>query len=99
MIDADNESLAAPARASTSLIALLREDGRMVIGPTVADAAIVYAEVDAGGDLPNGIVDEQAPGHYRLHAAPDGSSHAVLRFRLVADLLEVVHLPRACPSA
>ncbi len=64
-----------PREGLDHLIALLREDGRMVIGPTVADAAIVYAEVDAGGDLPNGMVDEQAPGHYRISRDTDGSSH------------------------
>ena len=29
------------------LIALLREDGRKVVGPTIRDSAIVYDEIDA----------------------------------------------------
>jgi len=55
------------ARANLGvLIDLLREDGRTVIGPTVADGAIVYGEVRGVDDLPAGIGDEQAPGHYAL---------------------------------
>ena len=48
------------------LIALLREDGRTVIGPTVADGAIVYDEIRSAADLPAGWRDEQEPGRYRL---------------------------------
>ncbi len=50
------------------LIALLREDGRRVIGPIVRDSAIVYDEVGSTADLPTGITDEQAPGRYRISA-------------------------------
>jgi sulfhydrogenase subunit beta (sulfur reductase) len=48
------------------LIDLLREDGRTVIGPTVADGAIVYDEITSVDQLPAGIGDEQAPGRYGL---------------------------------
>jgi NAD(P)H-flavin reductase len=48
------------------LIDLLRADGRTVIGPTVADGTIVYAEIESAEDLPTGIGDDQAPGHYGL---------------------------------
>ena len=48
------------------LIALLREDGRTVIGPTVSDGAIVYDEIRSARDLPAGWSDEQGPGTYRL---------------------------------
>ena len=55
------------ARANLGvLIDLLREEGRTVIGPTVADGAVVYAEVTSVEDLPAGVGDEQAPGHYGL---------------------------------
>ncbi len=54
------------------LIALLKEGGRTVIGPTLRDGAIVYDEVDTMADLPAGWTDDQAPGHYRL--ARGGSS-------------------------
>ena len=53
------------------LIDLLREDGRRVIGPTVADGAIVFDEITSINDLPQGIGDEQAPGRYRLRRRGD----------------------------
>jgi sulfhydrogenase subunit beta (sulfur reductase) len=54
------------------LIALLREDGRKVVGPTVRDSAIVYDEVVSTADLPIGVTDEQAPGHYRIERGAPG---------------------------
>ena len=48
---------------------VLGDGGREVIGPTVIDDAIVYAPIAGAGDLPKGIVDEQAPGRYRLAAS------------------------------
>ena len=44
------------------LIALLREDGRLVVGQTVRDAAIVYDEIGSSAHLPTGVNDLQAPG-------------------------------------
>ncbi len=55
-----------PREGLDRLIALLREDGRRVLGPTVRDAAIVYAEIGSSADLPYGVTDEQSPGRYRL---------------------------------
>ena len=55
------------ARANLGvLIDLLREDGRTVIGPKVADGAVVYGEIRSVDELPAGIGDEQSPGHYGL---------------------------------
>jgi sulfhydrogenase subunit beta (sulfur reductase) len=48
------------------LFDLLREDGRLLIGPTVADGSIVYDEITSVDELPRGWGDEQAPGRYRL---------------------------------
>ncbi len=48
------------------LIDLLAEDGRRVIGPTVADGAIVLDEIRRVEDLPVGWGDDQAAGTYRL---------------------------------
>ncbi|MGZ6255906.1 MAG: 4Fe-4S dicluster domain-containing protein [Candidatus Limnocylindria bacterium] len=48
------------------LLDLLREDGRQIIGPTVADDAIVYDEITSIADLPAGYGAEQSPGSYRL---------------------------------
>ncbi len=48
------------------LFDLLRADGRTVVGPTLADGAIVYAEIAGTADLPGGQGDRQSPGAYRL---------------------------------
>ena len=48
------------------LLDLLRADGRRVIGPTVADGAIVMDEIVSADQLPRGWGDDQAPGRYRL---------------------------------
>jgi sulfhydrogenase subunit beta (sulfur reductase) len=50
----------------------LREAGYTVIGPTVADGAIVYDEIAQVADLPIGWTDEQGPGSYRLRRQADG---------------------------
>ena len=55
-----------PRARLQDLLDLLREDGRRLIGPTVADGAIAYDEIDRVEDLPRGWGDEQAPGRYRL---------------------------------
>jgi NAD(P)H-flavin reductase len=55
-----------PREGLDRLIALLREDGRKVLGPTVRDAAIVYDEIGSSVDLPIGVTDEQEPGRYRI---------------------------------
>ncbi|WP_442754748.1 4Fe-4S dicluster domain-containing protein [Methylocystis sp. JAN1] len=70
---------AAPLRRVTSveglgaLIAVLRRRGRRVIGPTIADDAIIYDGVDDLDDLPRGVADAQAPGSYKLSPRDDGA--------------------------
>jgi NAD(P)H-flavin reductase/ferredoxin len=58
-----------PAADLDRLLAALRADGRRVIGPTVADGAIVYDEIASTEDLPRGWLADAEPGRYRL--APD----------------------------
>ncbi|HVJ94302.1 MAG TPA: 4Fe-4S dicluster domain-containing protein [Labilithrix sp.] len=53
------------------LLRSLRDDGRELIGPTVRDGAIVLDSIDGIADLPRGVGDEQAPGHYRLKGRGD----------------------------
>ena len=53
------------------LLRRLRQDGRRLLGPTVRDGAIVYDELTGAEDLPRGLTDEQAPGHYRLRRRDD----------------------------
>ncbi len=61
------------------LIALLAEEGYVVLGPRVRDGAVVYDEVRRVADLPVGWTEEQAPGRYRLVRRDD---EAVFGFTL-----------------
>ena len=60
----------------TALIAALRQEGYQVIGPKVADGAIIYEPVEDGSQLPAGWVDEQDGGSYRLLRGTDGALFA-----------------------
>ncbi len=53
------------------LIDTLRRQDHQVIGPTVRDGAIVYAEVEELADLPAGWTDEQDAGSYHLRQRED----------------------------
>ncbi len=55
------------------LLAALQADGREVIGPTPRDGAVCLGPVRSVDDLPVGLTDEQAPGHYRLVPRDDGA--------------------------
>ena len=57
--------------ALDGLIAELARRGHTVIGPTVRDRAIVYAEISSVDDLPGGWTDEQDGGRYRLRRRDD----------------------------
>jgi sulfhydrogenase subunit beta (sulfur reductase) len=48
------------------LFTVLGRRGYTVMGPTVADGAIVYGELRSSADLPVGWTDEQDGGHYQL---------------------------------
>ncbi len=48
------------------LIDLLLGEGYRVVGPQVADGAVVLRELSSAGQLPAGWLDEQDGGHYRL---------------------------------
>ncbi|HEY0991480.1 MAG TPA: 4Fe-4S dicluster domain-containing protein [Kofleriaceae bacterium] len=56
-----------------ALLAALIEAGHELVGPTVRDGAIVLGPLSGIDDLPSGVGDEQAPGHYRLRARGDGA--------------------------
>ena len=49
----------------------LSERGYTLLGPTVRDEAIVYAELSTAADLPQGWTDEQDGGSYRLKRRAD----------------------------
>jgi len=55
-----------PRKNLQNLINILKRDGYHCIGPQVKEGAIVYTHLDKVADLPQGIRDKQAPGHYRL---------------------------------
>ncbi len=48
------------------LLAVLNADGRTVVGPTIRDGAVVYAEIADASQLPVGWRADSAPGSYRL---------------------------------
>ncbi|CAK0750427.1 sulfhydrogenase subunit beta (sulfur reductase) [uncultured Gammaproteobacteria bacterium] len=53
------------------LIGLVVGDGYRVIGPKVADGAIILGEIDSVRALPAGWTDEQSGGRYRLVPGPN----------------------------
>lgn len=57
---------ALPAARLPDLLSALQSGGRLVVGPTVRDGAVVVDEISGVEDLPVGIRDEQGPGRYRL---------------------------------
>jgi ferredoxin len=68
---ADTGSRVLERQAFDSLFESLERRGYSVIGPTVRDGAIVYAELQGVADLPIGLTDEQDGGHYRLRQRED----------------------------
>jgi sulfhydrogenase subunit beta (sulfur reductase) len=57
--------------ALNGLLEALVADGFRLVGPTVADGAIVYDEIRSAADLPAGWTDEQDAGTYRLKRRDD----------------------------
>jgi ferredoxin len=57
--------------AVDALVGVLRRRGYRVLGPTVRDGAIVYAELETGAELPVGWTDRQDGGTYRLERRSD----------------------------
>ncbi|MFM8635061.1 MAG: 4Fe-4S dicluster domain-containing protein [Planctomycetia bacterium] len=57
-----------------SLIDLLRAEGHRVVGPQVADGAIVYRDLDSAAALPTGWIDEQDGGLYQLRHDPSAGT-------------------------
>jgi sulfhydrogenase subunit beta (sulfur reductase) len=64
-----------PASALDQLLGALTGRGFRLVGPVVADAAIVYGDITSAGDLPVGWADDQDAGRYRLRrrAVGDGT--------------------------
>ncbi|NTU78225.1 MAG: sulfite reductase subunit A [Chloroflexales bacterium] len=74
------------------LIDVLRRQDYQVIGPTIRDGAVVYAEVESLADLPAGWTDEQDAGSYRLRRRAD---EALFGYSLAAQSWKrLLHPPR-----
>jgi len=52
-----------------SLLDILHQDGYTCIGPQLRDNVIHYDVLDSVDRLPQGLSDQQAPGHYQLSPA------------------------------
>jgi len=87
--------------ALDDLLGALRSDGWTVVGPVVRDGAIALAEIPAAASLASGVLDEQAPGRYRLCADEEGRAfgytHGPDSFKSVLHAPEL-SLLRACRS-
>lgn len=66
MLSGTNGARALAAHCLDPLIAELQRRAWRVVGPTVRDGAITYAEVQGTADLPRGYTDIQGPGRYQL---------------------------------
>ena len=70
-MQATTEAVTLAAEDLDALFGALRDRGYRLVGPTVRDGAIVYAELDSAAALPAGWTDEQAPASYRLGRRED----------------------------
>jgi sulfhydrogenase subunit beta (sulfur reductase) len=60
-----------PALRLQALIDVLIGDGFTVLGPTIAQGAIIYDEIRSVNDLPRGWTERQEAGQYRLERRQD----------------------------
>ncbi|MDR7453767.1 MAG: hypothetical protein QN137_04730, partial [Armatimonadota bacterium] len=63
---------AIPKPALDQVLGALRDAGYTLVGPKVADGAIVYGEITGIADLPVGWTAEQEAGRYRLRPGVPG---------------------------
>lgn len=65
MMSSPSNAVIEPA-ALQDLVLALQADGYQVIGPQIADGAIVYESLKTAEELPQGWIDHQDGGHYRF---------------------------------
>lgn len=58
-----------------TLLDQLAQAGYAVVGPQERDHAIVFDRISRVDQMPRGVTDEQAPGHYRLHHDDDSQRY------------------------
>jgi ferredoxin len=87
------KSLVIERGALVELFGALHQQGYEIVGPTIRDGAIVYAELKGPDDLPVGWTDVQSPGAYRLERRSDGAvfgfavgPHSVKKYLLPPSL-------------
>lgn len=61
-----------PKENLRELLKALIRCGYQIIGPQLSDGAMVYAPLTESSRLPQGWLDEQDGGHYRLRQDPEG---------------------------
>jgi sulfhydrogenase subunit beta (sulfur reductase) len=61
-----NSSVLIPKHDLGMIISRLRQLGFRTVGPRMVDGAMVYGDVASADDLPQGYVDSQDGGYYRL---------------------------------
>ena len=69
--EARHERLFVTKKDFSGLFDVLHELGYTVVGPTIDQEAIVYAEIESVDELPRGWTDEQSPGKYRIKERDD----------------------------
>ncbi len=62
-----------PRDGLDNVIGALRAAGYTTVGPTVRDGAVRLSPIEGVADLPRGVGDDTAPGHYRLTNRDDGA--------------------------
>lgn len=72
------------------LIDALLARGYRVLGPRLRDGALVLAETSSIEELPRGVGDEQAAGHYRTRVRDDG---ALFGFAATAQSAKPIFFP------
>jgi len=65
-----------PRHRFDDLVEALGEGGRRVVGPTIADGAIVFADLAGHESLPAGWTLQTSPGRALLERLPDGPGEA-----------------------
>ncbi|MGB2869620.1 MAG: 4Fe-4S dicluster domain-containing protein [Bacteroidota bacterium] len=67
----NNPALRFEAEAMETLVASLKNQGYVVLGPTIQEGAVVFERINSAADFPHGMTDEQQPGAYRLKQRND----------------------------
>jgi sulfhydrogenase subunit beta (sulfur reductase) len=69
--DISQQSLVIETAVLDQLLAVLRQQGFQIVGPTVQNGAIVYDHIASIADLPVGMADQQSAAVYRLQPRAD----------------------------